>query len=280
MNATDSEKIFKVLAESPRGPQIISLDNIVATQFHITHKYPQTTLFLRNYVVQMITRLQTESDKLDIPLSAVTYCVLPARPMLTCSTNQPRFDTSIQSPGSTYRQTTATTFRAHSVNTNRQMTGLTSRPMTGISNRPTTSSSIRLHISVRNTETVKTVTSPETLRTYIEPAAQRPISPERPKSAGMRYSGFTFSKRHTEPVTVENNATTDIPIQLKTTAAERDLLKPYTGRISPFQSPTTERTYKGPIYLETRGSFDKDVSVFKLKEASSIGNRVSIATKQ
>ena len=272
MNATDSEKIFKVLAESPRGPQIISLDNIVAAQFHISHKYLQTTLILRNYVVQMITRLQTESDKLDIPLSAVTYSVLPARPTLTCSPNQARFDISTQSPVSSYRQTTATTFRAHSMNT--------SRPMTGISNRPTTSSSIRLHVSVRNTENIKTVTSPDTLRTYIEPAAQRPISPERPKSAGMPYSGFTFSKRHTEPVTVENNATTDKPVALKPTAAERDLFRTYTGRVSPFQSPTTERTYKGPINLETRGSFDKDVGVLKLKEASSIGNRVSIAKEQ
>ena len=269
MNATDSEKIFKVLAESPRGPQILLLDNIVATQFHISSKYPTTVLLIRNYVVQMITKLQTESDKLDIPLAAVTYCVLPARPMLNCSTNQSRCELTCQSPILTNRQNTGMSYRPQ--------TGSSNRPATGISNRPTTSSSIRLHVSVRNTETVRTVTSPNTLRTVVEPKAARPISPARPKSAGICNSGFTFSKRHTEPIIIENNATTDKPIPFKPSGPEREFYKYQTGRISPIQPSISERQYIGPLNIETRGSFDKNGSVLKLKKALSVGNRSTVA---
>ena len=72
INATAKENVYTVLAESPRGPQIIIYGNCVAVQFHISQKYPSTFIVLKNFVLHMMHRFQNEKDRFDLPLSVIT----------------------------------------------------------------------------------------------------------------------------------------------------------------------------------------------------------------
>ena len=72
INATSKENVYTVLAESPRGPQIIMYSNIVAMQFHINSKYPATFTVLKNFVQHMMSRFQNEKEKMDLPLAIVS----------------------------------------------------------------------------------------------------------------------------------------------------------------------------------------------------------------
>jgi hypothetical protein len=82
INATDKESVFTVLAESERGPQIITHLNFVGVQFHISPKYPATLDVLRNFVVHMMKVFLAEEHRLDLPLAVVTYCRPAERPNL------------------------------------------------------------------------------------------------------------------------------------------------------------------------------------------------------
>ena len=72
INATSKENVYTVIAESPRGPQIIIHSNCVAVQFHISNKYPATFTVLKNFVLHMMHRYQNEKERLDLPLSIIT----------------------------------------------------------------------------------------------------------------------------------------------------------------------------------------------------------------
>lgn len=80
VNATMKENVYTVFAESPRGPQVILHHNVVGVQFHVDPKYPPTTTVLNNFVVHMMQRFQTETDKLDFPLSQVSKFGVGMRP--------------------------------------------------------------------------------------------------------------------------------------------------------------------------------------------------------
>jgi hypothetical protein len=73
INATDKDSVIMVLAESVRGPQIILHHNFVGVQFHVNPKYPATLEILRNFVLHMMKTFLSESDRIDLPLAAVTY---------------------------------------------------------------------------------------------------------------------------------------------------------------------------------------------------------------
>lgn len=72
INATAKENVYTVLAESPRGPQIIMHGNCVAVQFHISNKYPSTFTVLKNFVLHMMHRYQNEKSRFDLPLAVIT----------------------------------------------------------------------------------------------------------------------------------------------------------------------------------------------------------------
>ena len=51
---TNPEKTFHVLADSPRGPLVIHLKNMLATMFTINHKYPNTLIPIKNYILHTL----------------------------------------------------------------------------------------------------------------------------------------------------------------------------------------------------------------------------------
>ena len=53
----DPTKVFTILAESKTGPVIIEFHNIVAVQFEITRKYPDTVQIFRNFIGSILKKL-------------------------------------------------------------------------------------------------------------------------------------------------------------------------------------------------------------------------------
>ena len=71
VNSNDAENIYKVFAESQRGPMILLYKNAVCTQFHIEPKYSDTVTLLQNFVKHMSEKIYTEHQRMDIPLGSV-----------------------------------------------------------------------------------------------------------------------------------------------------------------------------------------------------------------
>lgn len=87
INASSEENCYAVLSESDRGPMVISLNNAVCTQFHVSPKYPSSVLILRNFVNRFMSVIHAASDRLDIPIRKARF--LPASHMLIKSTRSP-----------------------------------------------------------------------------------------------------------------------------------------------------------------------------------------------
>ena len=71
VNTNETENIYRVFAESARGPLIILQKNAVCTQFHVNPKYPETVLLLENFVKRMCEKIYTEKVRMDVPLARV-----------------------------------------------------------------------------------------------------------------------------------------------------------------------------------------------------------------
>lgn len=71
VNSADQENIYQVIAESQRGPMIITLKNIVCTKFHVEQKYQETVHILTNFVMHMSEKIYSEKQRGDVPLSRV-----------------------------------------------------------------------------------------------------------------------------------------------------------------------------------------------------------------
>jgi len=71
VNSADQENIYQVIAESHRGPMIITLKNIICTKFHVEPKYPETLFVLVNFVMHMSEKIYSEKQRDDVPLSRV-----------------------------------------------------------------------------------------------------------------------------------------------------------------------------------------------------------------
>jgi len=56
-NASHPDLVFTVLADGDYGPQVLSMDNIVATQFHTTAKHPETIILLDNFVSRKLKEM-------------------------------------------------------------------------------------------------------------------------------------------------------------------------------------------------------------------------------
>lgn len=72
VNSADTENIYRIFAESNRGPMVIMLSNTICTQFHINPKYPETVQMLQNFVVCMSEKIYSEKVRMDVPLSRVS----------------------------------------------------------------------------------------------------------------------------------------------------------------------------------------------------------------
>lgn len=72
VNSADTDNIYKIFAESNRGPMVIMLSNTICTQFHINQKYPETVQMLQNFVVYMSEKIYSEKVRMDVPLSRVS----------------------------------------------------------------------------------------------------------------------------------------------------------------------------------------------------------------
>ena len=76
LNVTQKENRFFVLAESLRGPQIVTWrDHAVGVQFHIDPKYTDTVIVLRNFVAHTLSHFEHERARFDLPLAAVEHVV-------------------------------------------------------------------------------------------------------------------------------------------------------------------------------------------------------------
>jgi hypothetical protein len=71
VNSNDAENLYTVFAENQRGPVIILHKNAVCVHFHVEQKYPDTVLFLNNFVKHMSEKIYVEKGRLDVPLSTV-----------------------------------------------------------------------------------------------------------------------------------------------------------------------------------------------------------------
>lgn len=69
INTSDPENYYRVVAESVRGPMVVTLNNAVCTQFHINPQYPVSIKVLRNYILHMMSQIHSTRDRLDIPMS-------------------------------------------------------------------------------------------------------------------------------------------------------------------------------------------------------------------
>jgi len=57
---TNPDKTFHVLADSDRGPVIISLKNMLATMFTTNHKYPNTLIPIKNYILHTLKYVKSQ----------------------------------------------------------------------------------------------------------------------------------------------------------------------------------------------------------------------------
>ena len=65
---TNPKKSFIVLAEGDRGPQVIELKNILATQFEINTKYPSTLVPLNNFVHHKLRLIKSFNKNADVDI--------------------------------------------------------------------------------------------------------------------------------------------------------------------------------------------------------------------
>ncbi|CAD8132817.1 unnamed protein product [Paramecium octaurelia] len=66
-NVLNPKKTFVVLADSSKGPQVITVnENIVGLQFDINPKYPETQLILRNFIIHYLIQIRSCTN---VPLS-------------------------------------------------------------------------------------------------------------------------------------------------------------------------------------------------------------------
>jgi len=71
VNSNDAENLYTVFAENQRGPVIILHKNAVCVHFHVEQRYPDTVLFLNNFVKHMSEKIYVEKGRLDVPLGSV-----------------------------------------------------------------------------------------------------------------------------------------------------------------------------------------------------------------
>lgn len=67
VNIETIKKLYTVLAEGERGPQIAEHFNTIAIQFPIRAKHPETIKLLQNFITNALTRISNE-DKVGVNL--------------------------------------------------------------------------------------------------------------------------------------------------------------------------------------------------------------------
>ena len=271
LNATQSSSRLFVLAESGRGPQIVTWKgNFVGVMFHVDPKYAQTVTVLKNYVGNILYRFEHESERVDQPLALTNHLVRQT------STNQILLDRERR----LIAQAQQEVYPPLSVD---------SRPMSGTT-RPI--SAVRPYSAVRPLSGATSTARPQTAKTRLSTgrpttassaiglvvteqsvtAGSRPVSAV---SAG-KHSGFAFSKRHHDPLIVGNNATTEAPITL-TTARPRTPYIP-TSPMPLYDSPKSDRL-GSPKTMVISGDFDKEPSVSRLRTFYGISNTVQVSPR-
>lgn len=74
VNITSEANSYFVLAESERGPQVVTWgEKMVGVQFRIDPKYAETMVVLRNFVDQILAGFEQEEARADIPLGLVEH---------------------------------------------------------------------------------------------------------------------------------------------------------------------------------------------------------------
>ena len=68
---TNKSKKFDILSESEKGPIIVEFKNILATQFEIDPKYPETHIPLRNFILFHLRLIKTYNKSAEAPI--LTY---------------------------------------------------------------------------------------------------------------------------------------------------------------------------------------------------------------
>lgn len=86
INANSEENCYTVLAESDRGPMVITLNNTLCTQFHVSPKHPSSLVMLQNFVNHYMSVLHAARERLDIPIRQARF--LPASHMLIKGTSR------------------------------------------------------------------------------------------------------------------------------------------------------------------------------------------------
>jgi hypothetical protein len=216
VNMREKSSYFTILAESDRSPQIVTLDNTAAVQFSIDRHYATTVKVLENYIVHIVKTFEVSGTRLDKPLASVKYTILPSRPALNCNPDS--------MPQSQEEVGTAPHSKSKMSTLSRPMTGSTGRPRTS-STRPDTASTVKLSTFVQHTSS----------------EASLPRAAQGGASNLARHSGYAFSKRFHDKMTVDNNATSSDPISL---ATDRNLMhsisesavRPSTTNKSKFQT--------------------------------------------
>jgi hypothetical protein len=238
VNMREKSSYFTILGESDRSPQIVTLDNTAAVQFSIDRHYSMTVKVLENYIVHIVKTFEDTGTRVDKPLASVKYTILPSRPALNCnpdSVPQPLVETD-----------TAPFAKSKMSTMSRPMTGSTVRPRTS-STRPETASTVKLSTFVQHTSS----------ETSLPRAAQASASNL------ARHSGYAFSKRFNERLTVDNNATSSDPISLATDrnlmhSVSESVVRPSTTHtISRLQATKhdesiKERTSSPDVYVKDR----------------------------
>ena len=275
LNITSSSSRLYVLAESLRGPQLITWkDNAVGVMFHIDPKYPQTVTILKNFVSKMLYRFEHETERPDQPLALTNHLVRQTstsqllldreRRLLIMQAQQELSPPLSVESRPTTRPTTATRpFSAvrpwsGGMSTARPQTAKT-RISTG---RPTTASTgVGMGVGVLITEP------------SVAPAVgSRPVSAV---SAG-KHSGFAFSKRHHDPLIVGNNATTETAITLVSARPKSPNLP--CSPLPLYDSPRSDRL-GSPKTMVITGDFDKEPSVSRLRSFYGLGNTVQVSAR-
>lgn len=57
---------YRLVADSDRGPQIVTHENTLAVQFHVSHRYPETMQVLRNFVFTKLSEIQVSASSVSI----------------------------------------------------------------------------------------------------------------------------------------------------------------------------------------------------------------------
>lgn len=271
LNVTHSSSRLIVLAESARGPQIVTWkDNTVGVMFHIDPKYAQTVTVLRNYVANILTRFEHESERPDLPLALTNHLVRQT------STNQLLLDRERR----LISQTQQDLYPPLSVES-RPMSGTTrpisaARPYSAVRPLSGATSSARPHTAKTRLSTARPTTASTAIGVGITEQSvavgSRPVSAV---SAG-KHSGFAFSKRHHDPLVVGNNATTEAAITL-TTARPKSPYVP-TSPLPLYDSPKSDRL-GSPKTMIISADFDKEPSVIRLRSFYGLGSTVQVSPR-